>query len=112
MLQDPARPAIPAPPVPRYGEASLSELLPSALAALDVPGCRNPLGLEPARRACLLVVDGLGWELLQANRERAPFLAAAAEGGSPLTAGYPSTTASSLASIGTGRPPAWRIRQP
>ncbi|HYT27283.1 MAG TPA: nucleotide pyrophosphatase/phosphodiesterase family protein [Actinomycetota bacterium] len=106
MLQDPARPAIPAPPVPRYGEASLSELLPSALAALDVPGCRNPLGLEPARRACLLVVDGLGWELLQANRERAPFLAAAAEGGSPLTAGYPSTTASSLASIGTGRPPA------
>jgi Type I phosphodiesterase / nucleotide pyrophosphatase len=99
-------PAVPAPPVPRYGEAALADLTPSVLAALDVPGCRNPLGIEPARRACLLVVDGLGWELLLANRAWAPFLAAAAETASPLTAGYPSTTASSLGSIGTGRPPA------
>ena len=68
--------APPPPPLPRYGEASLAELLPSLLAALDVPGARNPLGLEPLRRVCLLVVDGLGWELLLANRESAPFLAA------------------------------------
>jgi len=107
MAPDPAGTdvRVPAPTVPRYGEASLSDLMPSLLAALDVPGCRNPLGLEPARRACLLVVDGLGWELLLANRTWAPFLAAAAESGSPLTAGFPSTTASSLGSIGTGRPP-------
>jgi len=97
---------VPAPPLPRYGEASLADLAPSLLAALDVPGCRNPLGLEPVRRACLLVVDGLGWELLLANRAWAPFLAAAAETAAPLTAGFPSTTASSLGSIGTGRPPA------
>jgi hypothetical protein len=95
----------PAPPVPRYGEASLADLTVSLLAALDVPGYRNPLFLEPARRACLLVVDGLGWELLLANRALAPFLAAAAETASPLTTGFPSTTASSLGSIGTGRPP-------
>ena len=88
----------PAPPLPRYGEASLADLLPSLLAALDVPGFGNPLGVEPLRRVCLLVVDGLGWELLLANRQAAPFLAAAAERGTPLTTGFPSTTATSLAS--------------
>jgi Type I phosphodiesterase / nucleotide pyrophosphatase len=95
----------PAPPLPRYGEASLAELLPSLLAALDVPGFANPLGVEPLRRACLLVVDGLGWEQLQANRGSAPVLAAAAERGRPLTTPFPATTATSLASIGTGLPP-------
>ena len=95
----------PAPPLPRYGEASLADLLPSLLAALDVPGFANPLGVEPLRRACLLVVDGLGWELLLANRRLAPVLAAAAERGGPVTTGFPATTATSLASIGTGLPP-------
>ncbi|HEV8165650.1 MAG TPA: alkaline phosphatase family protein, partial [Actinomycetota bacterium] len=93
------------PPLPRYGEASLADLLPSLLAALDVPGVPNPLGVEPLRRVCLLVVDGLGWELLLANRQAAPFLATAAERSTPLTTGFPSTTATSLACIGTGRPP-------
>jgi Type I phosphodiesterase / nucleotide pyrophosphatase len=95
----------PKPPVPRYGEASLGDLATSILAMVDVPGCGNPLGLEPANRACLLLVDGLGWELLLANRRYAPFLADAASAGRPLTAGYPATTASSLGSLGTGRPP-------
>jgi hypothetical protein len=95
----------PAPPLPRYGEASLAEVAPSLLAALDVPGFRNPLGVEPLRRACLLVVDGLGWELLLANRRAAPTLAAAAERGRPVTTGFPATTVSSLASIGTGLSP-------
>ena len=97
--------AAPPPPLPRYGEASLADLLPSLLAALDVPGFANPLGVEPLRRACLLVVDGLGWELLLANRRAAPVLADAAERGRPVTTGFPATTATSLASIGTGLPP-------
>jgi hypothetical protein len=96
---------VPAPPLPRYGEASLADLLPSLLAALDVPGFANPLGVEPLRRACLLVVDGLGWEGLLANRRLAPVLAGAAERGGPITTGFPATTVSSLASIGTGLPP-------
>jgi len=95
----------PPPPLPRYGEGSLADLLPSLLAALDVPGLRNPLGVEPLRRACLLVVDGLGWELLLANRRVAPILAGAAERGGPVTTGFPATTVTSLASIGTGLPP-------
>jgi hypothetical protein len=94
-----------APPLPRYGEASLAELVPSLLSALDVPGFANHLGLDSADRVCLLMLDGLGWELLQANREQAPFLNVAVDEVRTLTAGFPATTVASLGSIGTGRPP-------
>ena len=93
----------PAPPVPRYGSRSLAELVPSLLSSLGLPGCANPLALEPAARVCLLLVDGLGWEGLQANRPSAPFLNSLA--GEPLTAGFPATTAASLSSLATGLPP-------
>jgi len=96
-------PKPPEPPLPRYGNRSLGELLPSLLSALGVVGFVNPLGLEPTSRVCLLLVDGLGWELLRANREAAPFLNSIA--GEPLTAGFPATTAASLASLATGLPP-------
>ena len=94
-----------APPVPRYGEASLSDLMPSVLAALGVPGFPNVLGIEPMSGVCLLVIDGLGWELLREHRSEAPFLWEAAETGRPITAGFPSTTSASLGSLGTGLPP-------
>jgi len=92
-------------PLPRADEASLADLVPSLLSALDVPGFGNPLGIEPTSRACLLLVDGLGWELFQANREFTPFLNAGARDVRPLTTGFPATTVASLGSIGTGRPP-------
>jgi hypothetical protein len=103
----PGRGTPPAPPLPRYGQASLADLTSSLLAALDVPGCANPLGIEPVRRVCLLVIDGLGWEALRASRTAAPLLYQASEAarGMALTAGFPTTTATSLASIGTARPP-------
>jgi hypothetical protein len=106
MTTSPSPTGPPAPVLPRYGEASLADLLPSLLAALDVPGFRNPLGIEPLRRACLLVVDGLGFQALLANRALAPLLAEAAARGRPLTTGFPATTATSIGSIGTGLPPA------
>ena len=93
------------PSIPLYGTASLADLVPSLLHALDVPGTHNPLGVEPLRRVCLLVVDGLGWELLRTHRRQAPFLGSLVESGSALTAGFPATTAASLGSIGTGLPP-------
>ena len=65
----------------------------------------NPLGLPETDRACLLIVDGLGWELLRDHPAAAPFLSELAFSGRPLTAGFPSTTVTSLASLGTGRPP-------
>jgi hypothetical protein len=94
-----------APVLPRYGERALSDLASALLASLGVPGEDNPLGLPPAARACLLVVDGLGWELLRDQPDTAPFLSGLAAGSAPLTAGFPATTVTSLSSLGTGRPP-------
>jgi hypothetical protein len=93
------------PPLPRYGEASLADLVPSLLSALDVPGLANPLGLDPVDRVCLLMIDGLGSELLEANRARALFLTTAMDQARMLTAGFPATTVASLGSVGTGLPP-------
>ncbi|TMF97885.1 MAG: alkaline phosphatase family protein [Chloroflexi bacterium] len=95
--------AAPAPPVPLYGTRSLGELVPSLLSALGVAGFTNPLAIEPAARVCLVLVDGLGWELLQANPGSAPFLNSIAR--EPLTVGFPATTAASLSSLATGVPP-------
>jgi hypothetical protein len=91
------------PPVPAYGHESLADVGPSVLAALGVPGEPNTLGLRPSPRACVLLVDGLGWELLRAHADQAPYLASLP--GRPLSAGFPATTATSLGSFGTGRPP-------
>ena len=55
------------PIVPSYGTATLADLSSSILASLDsgAPPDQNVFGLAPAQRACLLIVDGLGWELLR-----------------------------------------------
>lgn len=87
----------------RYGEAALADVLPSALAALGVAGEPNPLHLPDTARVVLLLVDGLGWTGLRRHADMAPYLAALP--GRVLTAGFPSTTATSLASLGTGTPP-------
>lgn len=82
--------------IPEYGSRTLADVLP---ALLD-----GGLGIEPARAAALLLVDGLGAELLRTHARDAPFLAALPDAG-PLTVGFPSSTAISLASLGTGLPP-------
>lgn len=91
--------------VPEYGTATLADLAPSVLASLGVPGEPNPLGLEPSRRACVLLIDGMGWELLRAHRRYAPFLHSLLPAGTVLSAGFPTTTATSLTSYGTGTAP-------
>ena len=95
------------PIVPSYGAATLADLSSSMLASLDpeAPESQNVLGLTPARRACLLIVDGLGWELLRDHPAVAPFLSELARNSKPIMAGFPSTTVTSLGSICTGRPP-------
>jgi hypothetical protein len=100
----PAEPTV-APVVPRYGERSLPDLATSLLSSLGIAGGQNVLGLPPAARICLLVVDGLGWELLRDHPAAAPFLSELAVNAAPLTAGYPATTVTSLSSLGTGCPP-------
>ncbi|MEU4745378.1 nucleotide pyrophosphatase/phosphodiesterase family protein [Actinosynnema sp. NPDC023658] len=90
------------PLVPRYGAGSLADVVPSLLAGLDVPGMVDVLGISGPSRVCVLLVDGLGWRLLREHEADAPFLASLA--GAPITAGFPSTTATSLAALGTGLP--------
>ena len=103
MTLEPRHPPI----VPSYGSATLADLSSSILASLDphAPPEQNVLGLAPAQRACLLIVDGLGWELLRDHPAAAPFLSELARNSRPITAGFPATTATSLASLGTGSPP-------
>jgi Type I phosphodiesterase / nucleotide pyrophosphatase len=91
--------------IPPYGRRTIGDLMGSLMHALGVPGFDNPLGFEPRARVCLLLVDGLGWELLRAHPEHAPFLVANSTDAQPLTAGFPSTTSASLGSFGTALPP-------
>lgn len=93
------------PRIPAYGAAALSDLMPSVAACFGVDGYRDVLELDVTGPICVLLVDGMGWHQLRRRQHRAPFLAAALLGGRSLTAGFPSTTATSLASLGVGVPP-------
>jgi hypothetical protein len=95
------------PIVPSYGESSLADLSASILASLTGDAAANVLGLPEVGRVCLLIVDGLGLELLRGHQAAAPFLAELAFNSRPLTAGFPSTTVTSLGSLGTGLAPAF-----
>lgn len=95
---------------PDHGGGRLADVLPSALAVLGVPGSADPLGLVGAlagvRRIAVLLVDGLGWYQLPTAAPYAPALAGlAATVARPLIAGFPSTTPTSLVSLGTGVAP-------
>ena len=92
-------------PRPDPQAAHLADVAPSLLAAMGVAGFSARLGdrfgaAGEAAGACLLLVDGLGAELLDAHLSDAPFLATLR--GPTLTAGYPATTAAGLAAVGTG----------
>ncbi|WP_153503449.1 alkaline phosphatase family protein [Cumulibacter manganitolerans] len=92
--------------LPSYGDRSLAEVMPAVLRALEVPSFAgaSALPIPPARAVAVLLVDGLGSELLAAHAGDAPFLSSVRDLG-PLTAGFPSSTSISLTSLGTGRPP-------
>ena len=98
---------------PRYGSGSLADVLPSVLAALAVPGAVDVLDLagelDGVRRIAVLLVDGLGQYQLPVAAPHAPTLVDLASGrpgtARELTAGFPSTTPTSLASLGTGAAP-------
>lgn len=90
---------------PAYGSGALADVLPSIAAALSVPGETDVLGLPEAPRYAVLLLDGMGWNLLRRNADVAPYLSSLLPTGRSLTAGVPSTTAVSLTSLGTGLPP-------
>lgn len=78
----------------------LAQVVPSVLAVLGVPGFANTLEIPPVAGACVLLIDGLGWELLEQHADDAPVLTELSR--TPLKVGYPSTTVAGLAAIGTG----------
>ena len=88
---------------------SLADVVPAATAALGV-AVRDPVVDLPAARAVVVVlVDGLGEQLLARRSGHAPFLRhLRLEGDSAGTVvtvaacGYPSTTATSMGMLGTG----------
>lgn len=90
--------------LPRYGSGSLADLLPSLAAHLGGTGT-DRLGIAPADRYVVLLVDGLGWDLLRTHRREARYLGGLTETNREITAGVPSTTVTSLTSLGTGLPP-------
>jgi hypothetical protein len=100
--------------VPSYGAASLADVLPGAATALGVPVQRGDQPVDPLRlvealagacRVAVLLVDGLGADLIRAHADLAPTLAALESPAGDLSAPCPSTTPVSLATLGTGRPP-------
>jgi hypothetical protein len=88
-------------PTPDPDRPHLADVVPSVLAAMGVVGFegRIPLPRDIAG-ACVLLVDGLGAELLDTYASDAPVMAGLR--GQTLQVGFPSTTAAGLAAVGTG----------
>jgi len=85
---------------------TLGDVLPAAarsLGALDgvVPGIELP----PSRRVCVLLVDGMGERQLVERGGHAPYLRSLLGSGPVLECGFPSTTATSMGTFGTGLMP-------
>ena len=89
---------------------SICDVLPSAAALLQVPGADDRLGLleriGPRQQIVLVLIDGLGLQLLPRLAPHAPFLAAVMDGQVGLLTSmqsvFPSTTPTNLVSLGTG----------
>jgi hypothetical protein len=97
---------------PRYDASGLAGVLPAVVRSLataepklgghDLP---DLLDLAPARRAVVVLVDGLGYDLLLQRSGHAPFMRGLLPAAYRLSAGFPSTTATSMGTFGTGLPP-------
>ncbi len=98
-------------PYPPRG--SIADVLPAAAALLSVSGAVDALGVTEwageVRRVVVVLVDGMGLHLLPELAPDAPLLASVLSGGTgrldELTCTFPSTTPTSLASLGTGVAP-------
>jgi predicted AlkP superfamily pyrophosphatase or phosphodiesterase len=88
-------------PSPDPNLAHLSDVVPAVLTAMGAVGFSSRIALPgDVSGACVLLIDGLGAELLDAHTVDAPVLAGLR--GQMLSVGFPSTTAAGLAAVGTG----------
>ena len=99
--------------MPGPATRSICDVLPAAAALLGAPGAVDSLGLAESvgdvDRVAVVLVDGMGWHLLPELAGTAPLLASVLAGDTgrlcELTCTFPSTTPSSLVSLGTGARP-------
>lgn len=87
-------------PALKTDRVSLADVMPACLAALA--GEPNRLGLPAVSRAIVLLVDGLGAAALTARAGHARTLVGRMSAASVIESGFPTTTASALASLTTG----------
>jgi hypothetical protein len=92
---------------PDWSTGSLASVLPSVADRLGVRELsgRDVFDLPEARRAVVVLVDGLGYDLLRQRSGHAPFLRRLLPTARRVPCGFPSTTATSMGSFGTGLPP-------
>ncbi|MCL8250247.1 alkaline phosphatase family protein [Aeromicrobium fastidiosum] len=83
------------------GRRTIDQIMPSVGAALGAAGFDNTLGLPDAPRYVVFLVDGLGLDLLREHADAAPFLSSL-HNVDDVVCGVPSTTVTSLTSLGTG----------
>ena len=80
----------------------LADVVPSVLAAMGVDGFEARIAVPgDVAGACVLLIDGLGAELLDNFSADAPVLAGLR--GQTLSVGFPATTAAGIAAVGTGQ---------
>ncbi|MFN8017873.1 MAG: alkaline phosphatase family protein [Acidimicrobiales bacterium] len=91
------------PVLPDYAGACIANIVPALLDGSVEPPAWLPSAAVEAPQVVVLVLDGIGWEQLQARRELAPTLCSLA--GGPVTSVSPTTTATALTSIATGLAP-------
>ena len=88
-------------PTPDPDTPHLADVVPSVLSAMGVAGFESRIPLPgDVAGACVLLIDGLGAELLDAHLADAPVMAGLR--GRTLQVGFPSTTVAGLAALGTG----------
>ena len=92
---------------PAYHDRSLGDVLPAVASAMGVDAGLGATSLvfPEAQRYVVFLVDGLGYELLRDHPDEAPFLHSLLGSHEPATVGVPSTTATSLTSLGTALTP-------
>ena len=83
-------------------DLSLADVLPAAAAAIGVDGFDDRLDIGSTDVVVVLLVDGLGATAIE-EHEDVLATVAAGRGGS-VEAGFPTTTATGLATLGTGLP--------
>lgn len=95
-----------APPLD-WSRETLASVLPSVADRLGVRrhAGADVFGMPYVRRAVVVLVDGLGFDLLRQRSGHAPFLRKHLPHAHRVPCGFPTTTATSMGSFGTGLPP-------